>query len=68
MPEEIKNADTVGSVSSSRYEQIVAELRTVVENQTRGQFTIGDYALEIASRYRSRCSAWPRTSDCRTRR
>ncbi|MGW8352339.1 DUF6192 family protein [Streptomyces wedmorensis] len=47
MPEEFKNADMIGSVSSSRYEQIVAELRTVVENQTRGQFTIGDCALEI---------------------
>ena len=35
----------VGSVSISRYEQIVAELRKVVENQTRGQFTIGDYPL-----------------------
>lgn len=37
----------VGSVSSSRYGQIVAELRKVVENQPRGRFTIGDYALEI---------------------
>ncbi|WP_406173278.1 hypothetical protein [Streptomyces canus] len=34
----------VGSVSISRYEQIVAELRKVVENQARGQFAIGDYA------------------------
>lgn len=47
MTEETQNADMVGSVSASRYEQIVAELRKVVENQTRGQFTIGDYALEI---------------------
>ncbi|MFF7249876.1 DUF6192 family protein [Embleya sp. NPDC008237] len=47
MPEESMNTDRVGSVSSSRYEQIVAELREIVENQTRGQFTIGDYALEI---------------------
>lgn len=44
MTEETKNADMVGSVSISRYEQIAAELRKVVENQTRGQFTIGDYA------------------------
>lgn len=47
MTEVTKNADMVGSVSTIRYEQIVAELRKVVENQTRGQFTIGDYALEI---------------------
>src|SRR4051794_3551109 len=40
-------AEKVGSVSHSRYEQIVAELRDVVEQQTRGQFTIGDRALEI---------------------
>lgn len=44
MPEEI---DNVGEVTLSRYEQIVAELRDVVEQQTRGQFTIGDRALEI---------------------
>ncbi|MFD7431189.1 DUF6192 family protein [Streptomyces sp. NPDC059818] len=44
MPEEI---DKVGSVSQRRYEQIVAELREVVEQQTRGSFTIGDRALEI---------------------
>ena len=37
----------VGSVSQSRYEQIVAELRDVVEQQTQGLFTIGDRALEI---------------------
>ncbi|WP_448333744.1 DUF6192 family protein [Streptomyces sp. DSM 41534] len=37
----------VGSVSQQRYEQIVAELREVVEQQTRGSFTIGDRALEI---------------------
>ncbi len=35
MPEEI---DKVGNVSQSRYEQIVSELRDVVEQQTRGQF------------------------------
>ncbi|REH25817.1 hypothetical protein BX268_7816 [Streptomyces sp. 2221.1] len=44
MPEEI---DRVGSVSQRRYEQIVAELREVVEQQTQGSFTIGDRALEI---------------------
>ncbi|MFF8572694.1 hypothetical protein ACF06L_15845 [Streptomyces sp. NPDC015408] len=42
MTEETQNADMVGSVSVSRYEQIVAELRKVVENQnqTRGQWLI----------------------------
>nr|WP_181411946.1 DUF6192 family protein [Streptomyces sp. F2] len=39
--------EKVGSVSQSRYEQIVAELREVVEQQSRGSFTIGDRALEI---------------------
>ncbi|MEV6333043.1 DUF6192 family protein [Streptomyces sp. NPDC051909] len=39
--------EKVGNVSQSRYEQIVAELRGVVEQQTQGQFTIGDRALEI---------------------
>ncbi|CAL9656665.1 hypothetical protein SUDANB54_06834 [Streptomyces sp. enrichment culture] len=39
--------ETIGAVSQSRYEQIVAELRDVVEQQTRGQFTIGDRALEV---------------------
>lgn len=33
--------------ASHRYEQIVAELRKIVEAQSRGQFAIGDYALEI---------------------
>lgn len=47
MPEEIEKADKVGSVSQSRYEQIVAQLREVVAAQSRGQFTIGDGALEI---------------------
>ena len=48
MAQEIETAaDKVGSVSVSRYEEIVALLREVVENQTRGQFTIGDAALEI---------------------
>ncbi|UUU29124.1 hypothetical protein JIX56_03965 [Streptomyces sp. CA-210063] len=39
--------DKVGSVSRQRYEQIVAELRDVVQQQTKGQFLIGDRALEI---------------------
>ncbi|MFF7251580.1 DUF6192 family protein [Embleya sp. NPDC008237] len=47
MPEESMNTGKVGSVSADRYEQIVAELREIVENHTRGQFTIGDHALEI---------------------
>lgn len=47
MAQEIEKADSVGSVSAGRYEEIVALLREVVENQTRGQFTIGDAALEI---------------------
>ncbi|QMU72873.1 DUF6192 family protein [Streptacidiphilus sp. P02-A3a] len=42
-----QETDTVGSVSQSRYDQIVAELRDVVEQQTQGAFTIGDRALEI---------------------
>ncbi|WP_043464028.1 DUF6192 family protein [Kitasatospora sp. MBT66] len=40
-------AEKVGCVSASRYEEIVAELRKLVETTTRAQFTIGDYALEI---------------------
>ncbi|MFI5766694.1 DUF6192 family protein [Streptomyces sp. NPDC051563] len=44
MPE---NHIEVGSVSQQRYEQIVAELREVVEQQSRGSFVIGDRALEI---------------------
>ncbi|MFC1415239.1 DUF6192 family protein [Streptacidiphilus cavernicola] len=42
-----QETDKVGSVSQSRYEQIIAELRDVVEQQTQGAFTIGDRALEI---------------------
>ncbi|MBD0695795.1 DUF6192 family protein [Streptomyces sp. CBMA123] len=42
-----QETEKVGSVSVSRYEEIVARLREVVESQTRGQFVIGDYALEI---------------------
>uniref|UniRef100_UPI002F9116A7 DUF6192 family protein n=1 Tax=Kitasatospora indigofera TaxID=67307 RepID=UPI002F9116A7 len=44
MPEENTN---VGNVSQHRYEQIVAELREIVEQQSRSQFLIGDRALEI---------------------
>lgn len=44
MPE---NHIEVGSVSKQRYEQIVAELREVVEQQSRASFVIGDRALEI---------------------
>ncbi|MFE1522111.1 DUF6192 family protein [[Kitasatospora] papulosa] len=48
MPEEIEKTDEkVGSVTGNRYEQIVAELLKVVEAQSKGQFTIGDRALEI---------------------
>ncbi|MFC5198449.1 DUF6192 family protein [Streptomyces kaempferi] len=39
--------EVVGAVSRSRYAQIVAELRDVTGQQTQGQFTIGDRALEI---------------------
>jgi len=42
-----QETEKVGSVSQSRYEQIVAELRQVVEQQSQGSFTIGDRALEI---------------------
>lgn len=35
----------VGSVSASRYAQIVAELRKLVETATGIQFAIGDAAL-----------------------
>nr|BEK69095.1 hypothetical protein KPHV_63220 [Kitasatospora purpeofusca] len=47
MAQEIEKSEKVGSVSASRYEELVALLREVVENQTRGQFTIGEAALEI---------------------
>ena len=43
----VEETSKVGSVSQSRYEQIVAELRDIVEQQTQGSFTIGDRALEI---------------------
>ncbi|MGV9788501.1 hypothetical protein [Streptomyces sp. NPDC003435] len=41
-----EDGDKVGSVSASRYAQIVAELRKLVETASRIQFAIGDYALE----------------------
>ncbi|MEU9654690.1 DUF6192 family protein [Streptomyces sp. NPDC048110] len=47
MPEEINDADKVGSVSADRYAEIVAELRKLVETASRIQFTVGDYALEV---------------------
>lgn len=37
----------IGCISPQRYEEIVAELREVVQQQTTGQFTIGDRALEV---------------------
>ncbi|MFJ8184405.1 hypothetical protein [Streptomyces sp. NPDC096105] len=43
MPEE---TDKAGSVSQQRYEEIAAELREVVAQRAKGQFTIGDRALE----------------------
>ncbi|MDF3291599.1 DUF6192 family protein [Streptomyces silvisoli] len=42
-----RETEKVGAVSPSRYGEIVAELRQVVEQQAQGQFTIGDRALEI---------------------
>ncbi|WP_326594508.1 DUF6192 family protein [Streptomyces sp. NBC_01803] len=45
--ESTSESEKVGSVSRQRYEQIVAELRDVVEQQSQGQFLIGDRALEI---------------------
>lgn len=45
MPDE--DNEKIGAVSQHRYEEIVAELRDVVEQQTRGTFTIGDRALEV---------------------
>lgn len=47
MPEDIESTDKVGSVSASRYAEIVAELRKLVETASRIRFTIGDYALEV---------------------
>lgn len=39
--------DVVGCVSAIRYEQIVEAATELVEGQTRAQFQIGDWALEI---------------------
>jgi hypothetical protein len=44
---EIEAAEKVGSVSMSRYAEIVAELRKLVETASRIQFAVGDYALEV---------------------
>ncbi|MFE3206478.1 DUF6192 family protein [Embleya sp. NPDC059237] len=44
MPEE---DEKVGAVSARRYEEIVAELRDVVEQMSRGSFRVGDRALEV---------------------
>ncbi len=49
MPEVIEktgDGDRVGSVSASRYAQIVADLRKMVETVSLIQFAIGDYALQ----------------------
>jgi hypothetical protein len=51
MPEE---SDKVGSVFQQRYEQIVAELRDVAAQQSRGRLTIGDRATERADAPRRR--------------
>ncbi|MCM2416554.1 DUF6192 family protein [Streptomyces sp. RKAG293] len=45
MPEE--SAEKVGSVSASRYAEILTELRKLMETASRIQFTIGDAALEV---------------------
>jgi hypothetical protein len=48
MPEEIEIADDkVGSVSASRYAEIVTKLRKLVETASGIQFAIGDSALEV---------------------
>jgi hypothetical protein len=55
-----EEAEKVGNVSLSRYEQIVSGLRSVIEQQKRGQFTIGDRALEVEPmRQRGGASAGP---------
>lgn len=40
-------SEHIGEVTKARYDQIVAEARAVVEHQTRAQFQLGDWALEI---------------------
>ncbi|MGW4048646.1 DUF6192 family protein [Streptomyces sp. NPDC004721] len=42
-----EESERVGAVSRFRYDEIVTELRQVLEQQAQGQFTIGDRALEI---------------------
>ncbi|MBI0377862.1 RacO protein, partial [Streptomyces albiflaviniger] len=37
----------VGSVSQQRYEEIVAELREAVSEESKGRWLVGDRALEI---------------------
>ncbi|MFK4111092.1 DUF6192 family protein [Streptomyces sp. NPDC002176] len=49
-----EDGDKVGSVSASRYAQIVAALRMLVETASRIQFAIGDYALEAEPMRESR--------------
>ncbi|MET8292021.1 DUF6192 family protein [Streptomyces sp. NPDC005132] len=43
----VEETRKVGAVSGSRYEEIVAELQGEVEQRTRGQFMVGDRALEV---------------------
>jgi hypothetical protein len=45
--ERTSDGDKVGRVSASRYAEIVAELRKLVETASRIQFAIGDYSLEV---------------------
>ncbi|MGW7314720.1 DUF6192 family protein [Streptomyces sp. NPDC054865] len=40
-------SERVGNVTRSRYEQIVADARELIEQVTRAQFALGDKALEI---------------------
>ncbi|MFD5513351.1 DUF6192 family protein [Streptomyces sp. NPDC127051] len=47
MSGQIGSTCRIGSVSVYRYEQIVAELRGTVGSRARGQFAVGDRALEI---------------------
>ncbi|MFF3015399.1 DUF6192 family protein [Streptomyces sp. NPDC057939] len=47
MTAEIERADKVGRVSASRYAEIVAALRKLVETASRVQFAVGDFALEV---------------------
>jgi hypothetical protein len=53
MPEEINDADKVGSVSANRYARIAAELRKLVQTASRIQFSVGDYALDLFTDRRS---------------